>query len=91
MLERHKVKDTVVTVLEEIQTRSGRELSTLSGSTCPVGDLAGFDSLNAVEATTTIAERLGCSLPPSLMIPSYGQSISVDDIVDSILGTTVST
>jgi acyl carrier protein len=84
MLDRTKVSEAVIKVLEEIQEMSGRSLSSIGGTTCPMGDLEGFDSLNAVEATALVSERLGCSLPANVMLPRPGQMLSVSDIVDRI-------
>lgn len=52
----------VVDVLHQAQEMSGRKWSDLSIECKPIGDLEGFDSLTAVEATVMIEEKLGCNL-----------------------------
>src|ERR1017187_6597355 len=49
-------------VLAIVQELSGHESQEITGTTKPIGDLAGFDSLTGVESTTMLAERLGCTL-----------------------------
>ncbi|MEX0803152.1 MAG: hypothetical protein WD688_07535 [Candidatus Binatia bacterium] len=49
-------------VLTEIQQSTGRETNQISGSSCPIGGLPDFDSLNAVEATVLVEQRLGVNL-----------------------------
>ena len=49
---------TIVSVLEELQRASGRTCGPLSGTTKPIGDLTGFDSLSAIEATVAIEAAL---------------------------------
>ena len=61
-MNKHDVQRVVIEVLTEIQTKSGRPLIPFTGQTRPVGGLQGFDSLNAVEATVELAERLRCDL-----------------------------
>lgn len=52
------VTKTIVGVLEELQRASGRACGQLTGSTKPIGDLIGFDSLSAIEATVAIEAAL---------------------------------
>ena len=54
-----QVQKAIIEVLREIQTISGREVVPMNSSTCPIGDLPGFDSLNGIEATLQISEKLG--------------------------------
>lgn len=61
-----KVKE----VLSVIQSISGREQAPMDGSTCPIGDLIGFDSMNAVEATVELSSELGFDLPGANMFIS---------------------
>lgn len=53
----------IVEVLGTVQVNSGRSQSIIDGNTCPIGDLDGFDSLNAVEATVELGDRLGLDIP----------------------------
>ena len=52
----------VLDVLREVQSLSGREWNGLGDDANPIGSLDGFDSLSAVEATTMMEARLGCTL-----------------------------
>lgn len=56
------VTKMIISVLEELQRVSGRACSQLTGSTKPIGDLIGFDSLSAIEATVAIEAALGKEL-----------------------------
>ena len=56
------VKKTIAGVIQELQQTSGRPCGELTGSTKPIGDLIGFDSLSAIEATIAIEAALGQGL-----------------------------
>ncbi len=58
-MDEDQVRKVIIDVLEEIQQQSGREKCRISGDTRPIGDLDGFDSLNAEEAVVMLSERLG--------------------------------
>jgi len=49
-------------VLREVQAMSGRECPRLGDATKPIGDLADFDSLAAVEATVLLEVELNCTI-----------------------------
>lgn len=55
-----EIQAIVLEVLREVQVLSGREWVGLDPDAEPVGQLDGFDSLCAVEATVMVEERLGC-------------------------------
>lgn len=40
----------VIEVVSDIQSNSGRQSIVLTGKSCPIGDLPGFDSLNGIES-----------------------------------------
>lgn len=61
-MEQAKIELLVISVLEELQELSGRKSDGISLMTCPLTDLENFDSLNAVEATIDLEERLGMKL-----------------------------
>ena len=71
------VQQVIIDVLTEIQTISGRELVPMSGATCPIGDLPGFDSLNGIEVTLEISTKLGYDFPVDNLL--------VDDAADRAL------
>lgn len=58
-MNKFEVIRQVIEVLGDIQRISGRNVVTLDEGTRPIGDLPGFDSLNGVEATLRIEQRLG--------------------------------
>ena len=58
-----EIRAAVIGVVREIQEMSGRELTSVTPETRPVGDLPGFDSLNGIEGTIMLSERLGISIP----------------------------
>jgi acyl carrier protein len=62
-MEKTKVIEVIADVLKEIQSMSGRTPVPISATTCPIGDLADFDSLNGVEATIELSDRLGIEIP----------------------------
>jgi acyl carrier protein len=76
----------VTDVLTAIQEISGRERTSISESTCPIGDLAQFDSLNGVEATVELSDRLGIDLPSvnALVNESGTKALTVSEIADGI-------
>jgi acyl carrier protein len=57
-----EVVKTIVGVVTELQVASGRVCGELTGKTRPIGDLIGFDSLSAIEATVAIEAALATEL-----------------------------
>lgn len=58
-----QIREIVLAAVCEIQEQSGRPLPDVCcGTLCPIGDLDGFDSLNAVEVTVQLTEKLGCEI-----------------------------
>ncbi|MGN6369018.1 MAG: acyl carrier protein [Phycisphaerae bacterium] len=53
----------LVEVLNEVQRMSGRTIEEITEMDKPIGDLIGFDSLNGVETTVLLADRLQCDIP----------------------------
>ena len=62
-MDKDDVVRVITKVLTELQELSGQKPSAISGNTCPIGDLDAFDSLNGVEATIELSDRLGFELP----------------------------
>jgi hypothetical protein len=82
-------KETVTTIVIqaicEIQEMGGQPVDQIGLDTCPIGGLEGFDSLNSLEATCLISERLGFDVDTRLFIPSgNGDPISIKAVVDRI-------
>jgi acyl carrier protein len=59
IVEQSEIESLVISVLEELQELSGRTSVDISRTACPLTDLENFDSLNAVEATIALEEKLG--------------------------------
>lgn len=71
-------------VLAEIQELGGEEVPEIGDETCPMQDLADFDSLSAVEAVTQLSEKLSEELDPTLFWNKDGTLLTVEEIVDRI-------
>lgn len=56
------VLDAVIAGVVEVQNLSGRSCPRLGLTSKPIGDVEGFDSLMALEATICIEEQLGWKL-----------------------------
>ncbi len=84
---RGQVYNAVVSAINSTQSASGRSGS-VSGSTRPMRDLNGFDSLNAVEASCHFSASLGSEIPGDvgLFFNSSGEPRTVDEIVDAVCG-----
>ncbi|MFP5273855.1 hypothetical protein [Coleofasciculus sp.] len=83
------VKDQFIEVLTEIQTDSGYGETSISGKTCPMTDLEGFDSLLCIEAINMLAGKLSVEIP-SNQIHKIGLSqdgkqwLTIDESVDVV-------
>lgn len=83
------VRATLTKVLETIQRDSGFSAVSITGSTCPAGDLEGFDSKIWPLAISQVATALGVSIPPqrNIFLASDGKRrLSVDEIVSGLCG-----
>lgn len=87
-MDADQVTKVVIEVLTELQEMSGREAIPISSSTCPIGDLDGFDSLNGVEATVELSERLGFDVPAiNAFVDETGtKALTVAEIAAGICG-----
>ena len=85
-MKKEEVIKSVIQVLGQLQRDSGRKATSISSSTCPIGDLDQFDSLNGVEATVEIADKLGVELPGiSVFVDESGtRALSVSEIADVV-------
>jgi acyl carrier protein len=83
-MTREEVREVLVEVLTEIQDLRGEEVTVIGDETCPMEDLASFDSLGAVEATTQLSERLSQELDPKLFWKKDGTPLRVTEIVDRV-------
>lgn len=81
---RSEVTEILAEVLAEIQELGGEEVPEIGDETCPMQDLADFDSLSAVEAVTQLSEKLSEELDPTLFWNKDGTLLTVEEIVDQI-------
>jgi acyl carrier protein len=81
-----EVKDLLIDVITEIQTRSGRPVpDDIYDELHPIGEFDGFDSINAVEATSLLSDYLGYNVEPGLMLPaSPGRQLTIGEIVSRL-------
>ena len=86
-LTRSEAKEILTQVLVEIQELGGEEVPEIDEETCPMEDLADFDSLGAVEAVTRLSERLSEELGPTLFWKKDGTLLTVGEVVDRICRT----
>jgi len=86
-MTRNEMIDIVGEALRESQRMCGRSDDFLvTEATVPIGDLDEFDSLNGIEATQVIEERLGGSLPEDLFIDEETRKpLSVGAVADRLL------
>ncbi len=77
-----ELRELLIEVITEIQAGSGRSVPEIDGELCPIGDLEGFDSLNAVEVTCELSQRLHCDIKPDLMVPDHPlKQLAINEIV----------
>lgn len=87
MLTKTQIRAAIEKVLQQVQTASGRTCPKITDSTKPIGDLDGFDSLMAVEATILVEQELGVTLENNTTPFTSGGSkraLTVAKIVDRI-------
>ena len=87
-MTRQQAEDAVIAVIAEIQEMSERKCPKITGTTIPIGDIPGFDSLNALEAASQIDRRLGIETPNDarLFTNNTGQRpIPVSEIAQRIV------
>ena len=82
-----EVVSVLLDVLTSIQQNSGRDMTAISGNNCPIGDLDGFDSLNGVEATVELADRLGIDISgTSVFVNDLGtKALSVTEVAERLI------
>jgi hypothetical protein len=78
------VKTALIEVLQEIQCDSGFGVTPMSGKTCPISDIEGFDSPLWLDAIGMLAEKLGVNIPFSnnIFLSEDGQrQLTIDESV----------
>ena len=77
-----ELRQLLIEVITEIQAGSGRPIPEIDGELCPIGDLDGFDSLNGLEVSCELSQRLDCDITPDLMVPNFPwKQLTIDEIV----------
>lgn len=90
MPTREELTETVLAAVHTVQEACGRDTGTVLASTDLLTEVAGFDSLNALEVLVQVSEDLGVNVPDSVITPrksdgSAKRPLTVDILVDSIL------
>jgi acyl carrier protein len=86
-MTRDEVRTILTEVLVEIQKLGGEEVPEIENDTCPMEDIADFDSLGAVEAVTQLSEGVSAELAPTLFWKKDGTALNIEQIVDRICQT----
>lgn len=84
-MEIKEAKKIIFEIVCEIQTLSGRPSpDDFCDDIMPIGDLDGFDSLNAVEVTTQLSEKFECDITGNPFV-SGNKPLSIEQIAQKIL------
>ncbi len=88
-MNRESVMQQVVRAVVQVQEASGRAVGGIGADTRPIGDAAGFDSLNGVEVTVTLSQSLGHELPDdNLFVSEDGRrALTIAEIADNLCRT----
>lgn len=85
-MDKGKIEAALVAVIKQVQETSGRPAPDITESTTPIGDIDGFDSLLAVEATVMLEQALGCTLSDGTPFVSRDgkKALTLVEIVDRV-------
>ena len=86
-MDKREVMAKVIDAVRQVQEASGRPVGNVNSATCPVRDVAGFDSLSGVEATVILSESLGHDLPDDcnpFVSKGLRRAPSVNEITDNL-------
>lgn len=85
-MTREEAAAVLLDVLREAQDLSGHAWTDIGMEAKPIGALEGFDSLNGVEATVMIEQRLGCTLDvESIFVSEDGRkALTVREIAERL-------
>jgi hypothetical protein len=81
------VRDALIGILSTIQSDSGYTPVPITGDTCPLNDLEGFDSKIWPVAITLLQSSIGITIPDNqnIFISANGrQRLTVDGIVGEV-------
>jgi hypothetical protein len=81
-----EVEKMLIDVVCEIQNLSGRTAVPVSGLTCPILDVPGFDSLNGVEATIEAIDRLNQELDYNNVFVDNDKALTIREAATRLLG-----
>jgi hypothetical protein len=85
-MDRQQIQEFLIEVLTQLQTESGHEPVAISGGTCPINGIPGFDSLTALEATVEVGRRLGRAMPlENIFVNDEGNSsLCIQEITERL-------
>lgn len=86
-MDKQEIVGKVIETVTRVQVMSGRSTEGICASACPIGDVEGFDSINAEEAALMVAASLGIELPEDYnpFTSSKGaQELSIDEVADAL-------
>jgi acyl carrier protein len=87
-MTRHEVFEAVVQAIKAVQGASGRTSEKITGTTRPIGQLAGFDSHAGLEFTCAVEQafEIKVSMDENLCVnDAENRAKTIDEIVDRII------
>jgi hypothetical protein len=87
MLTQDKVRKKLILLLTDIQNSSGYQPKNISGSTCPLRELEGFDSMVSVASIGELATVLEIDIPydKNIYISQDGKRLlTVDEVAAEV-------
>jgi acyl carrier protein len=79
--------ENVIAVIADLQKMSGQTDIDISESTCPIEDLAGFDSIRGVEAIVFLEEQFGVTIKGEVSLfvaPDGTKSLNIREVTERI-------
>jgi hypothetical protein len=83
-MDSQTIRDRVISVLEHVQKSGNYPAPRLTGSTCPLKDLDGFDSQMGVTATGLLAVALGTPIAADRNLfraKGATRALTIDEVV----------
>ena len=84
-MKQYDVEQLLIDVVREIQELSGRHVAALTGASRPILDMPGFDSLNGVEATVEVIDRLDSQLTFNNVFVENGAALTIQQAAARLL------
>jgi hypothetical protein len=81
-----QVERALTDAVREIQTISGRDAAGIGPQTKPIGEVAGFDSINGLEVGALVSERLGTDVGENPLVGPNGESLTLRMAAETIVG-----